>query len=219
MGPGDALATIAESQLGVRSDAWSDRGRLFGYLMASDSSLADFGTRKNGVTELRWTRPGFGTPSALHATHRYSLMPELHAAASPPAMLRIHNWCAAFVDWCVLELLMKQGNLTTLSLAHRPGTASATGLLDWGRRRGCNVFEGGKLAPQRGDIAVYTFHTRHGDQHHVGIVSECEANSSRLSTVEGNTSQSGHGNQGYAVAKRPRDKSLLKGLVRLPASR
>jgi hypothetical protein len=24
-------------------------------------------------------------------------------------LLRIHSWCAAFVDWCVLQLLLQQG--------------------------------------------------------------------------------------------------------------
>ena len=214
MDPGDALATIAESQIGTRSGVWLDRARLFGDLMATDARLVAF--RKKGATELHWIQPGFGTPLEYAPAH-VTLQPGPIAEPGPP-MLCIHDWCAAFVDWCVGELLLQHANLTTIPYARRPRTAAAAGLLDWGRMRGCTVSGGDSLSPRRGDIAVYAFHTQDGDQNHVGIVSLYETNAAHLHSVEGNTSWFGHGNQGYAVAKRLREKSQLKGLVRLPAS-
>jgi hypothetical protein len=217
--PGDALATIAESQIGTRSDIWLDRARLYGYLMATDASLVDFGTREaGGLTELLWVQPGFGASTVKHVPAHVTLQPGLLPESGPPGMLRIHNWCAAFVDWCVGELLMRHANLTTIPFAQRPRTAAAVGLLDWGRMRGCAVLGRDSLSPRRGDIAVYTFHTPRGDQNHVGIVSLFETTAGQLHSIEGNTSWSAHGNQGYTVAKRLREKSQLKGLVRLPAS-
>jgi hypothetical protein len=216
--PGDALATIAESQIGTRSDDWLDRARLYGYLMATDASLVEFGTREPGkAPELHWTTPGFGAPAVGHAHAHVTLQPGPYQESGPPGMLRIHNWCAAFVDWCVGELLLRHGDLTTIPFARRPRTAAAVGLLDWGRRRGCTVLGGDSPSVRRGDIAVYAFHTPRGDQNHVGIVSRFETPAGQLHSIEGNTSWSGHGNQGYTVAKRLRERSQLKGLVRLPA--
>ena len=213
MDPGDALATIAEGQIGTRSDAWSDRGNLYGYLMATGSRLADFGTPRQGRSPgLHWVRPGFATPAALHVPFRATLRSGLAPDPSTPDMLRLQNWCAAFVDWCVLQLLLRFGHTTSLSLAHRPRTASAFGLLDWGRRHwrdGCAVLEDRDLAPRRGDVAVFKFS-------HVGIVSSSEASPTQFTSVEGNTTQFGHGNQGYVVARRVRSTSELRGLIRLP---
>ena len=219
MDPGDALATIAESQIGTRSDVWLDRARLYGYLMATDARLVDFGTREaDRPPELHWTNPGFGAPLIKRAPAPATLQPGPLQESSPSGMLRYYNWCAAFVDWCVGELLLRHANLTTIPYARRPRTAAAVGLLDWGRTRGCTVLGGDSPSPRRGDIAVYTFHTPPGDQNHVGIVSLFETTASRLHSIEGNTSWSGHGNPGYTVAMRLREKSQLKGLVRLPAS-
>ena len=213
MDPGDALATIAESQLGTRSDLWSDQGSLFGYLLATNAHLAAFGSagKKKKRRDLHWVREGFGERAALHVPHSLTLLPELHQEHSP-YLLRIHNWCAAFVDWCVLQLLLRHGHTTFLSLAARPRTAAAFGLLAWGRRQHCLVFEGHHLSPQRGDIAVFRFS-------HVGIVSSPLTKSREFMSVEGNTTRFGHGNQGYVVERRSRSASQLRGLVRIPEYR
>jgi hypothetical protein len=211
MDPGDALATIAESQIGIRSDSWSNQGSMFGYLMATDSSLTAFGTqnRKGAGPALQWDRVGFGS-RGLPRAHHFSLL-DPPQEPDPQFVLHFHNWCAAFVDWCVMQLLLRRGQTTALSLGKRPKTALAFGLLDWGRNNGCTVFADEPFTPSRGDIAVYKFS-------HVGIVASSDAKSTQLMSIEGNTTQLGHGNQGYVVAKRARNKTLLKGLVRLPAS-
>lgn len=226
MDPGDRLATIAESQIGVRSDNWESRGNMYGYLMATHASLVDFGTRKRrGPAELHWAHTGFGTSGWLEPRRRFTLLSDLSADRSPSALLRFHNWCAAFVDWCVLQLLLQYPGSANLSLGHRPRTAVAFELLRWGRRAQCTVIEAPYLvlaenvvqpqqaafnaSPRRGDIAVFKFS-------HVGIVSSSETKSTQFLTVEGNTTLLGRGNQGYTVAKRSRNKTLLMGLVRLP---
>jgi hypothetical protein len=127
----------------------------------------------------------------------------------PPVILRVHSWCAAFVDWCVLQLLTGSPQATCLTFSHRPTTASAFELLNWGKASGCTVFEGNGTMPERGDIAVFAFS-------HTGIVTHSEKG--QFSSVEGNTAPAGGStsNQGYMVEKRWRKQHLLKGLIRLP---
>jgi hypothetical protein len=84
----------------------------------------------------------------------------------------------------------------------------AFGLLQWGKSSDCTVLEGNHHAPERGDIAVFTFS-------HTGIVTQ-PGNGHFFFSVEGNTTPSTGGNQGYLVAKRWRAQALLKGLIRLP---
>lgn len=210
MSPGDSLAKIAETQVGIRGDLQSGRAALYGYLLATDASLSAF--------DPEWSRSGFGTsgqspfrllniPSEAQPPARFRLLNPEQAAFEPPVILRIHSWCAAFVDWCVLQLLMKSQTDTALPLSRRPKTALAFGLLAWGNTSGCEVFNGHQMAPRRGDIAVFTFS-------HTGIVTQ--AGSGGFHSVEGNTTTVGSGNQGYIVEKRWRPQSLLKGFVRLP---
>jgi hypothetical protein len=209
MSAGDSLAKIAESQVGVRGDLQSGRSALYGYLLATNASLSAF--------DPQWSRSGFGTsgqspyrllntPSEAQPPARFRLLNPEATASEPPVILRMHSWCAAFVDWCVLQLLLKS-YVTALTLSRRPKTALAFGLLVWGKNNGCEVFNGHQVAPQRGDIAVFTFS-------HTGIVTQ--TGSGGFNSVEGNTTSGGPGNQGYIVEKRWRAQSLLKGFVRLP---
>ncbi|MDB4914763.1 MAG: peptidoglycan binding domain protein [Gemmatimonadetes bacterium] len=209
MDAGDYLARIAEGQVGTRSDLHSGRASLYGYLLATDASLAAF--------EPEWARTGFGSDIAS----RYHLLNSggagsasrfrlLDTQPSPPdfqAIMRIHSWCAAFVDWCVMRLLMESPHATSLPLGMRPKTASAFGLLKWGKNSNCTVFDGNHSAPVRGDIAVFNFS-------HTGIV--VQSGVGHFYSVEGNTTPGTGGNQGYLVARRMRAQVLLRGIVRLP---
>jgi hypothetical protein len=129
------------------------------------------------------------------------------SAPESPVILRLYNWCAAFVDWCVLQLLLSSPNATSLSLVQRPTTASAYGLLPWGKKSGCTVFNGNQTAPLRGDIAIFNFS-------HTGIV--VQSGSAHFHSMEGNTTPGDGGNQGYLVARRLRSQRGLKGVIRLP---
>lgn len=209
---GDALALIAEGQRDKRADLSSDRAAVFGYLMATD---ADF-----GAFQPTWSRSRYGEPSASRlgllgrAPEQSWLAPTMRLpglsgdGVESPYLLRIHSWCAAFVDWCVLQLLLQHATSTSLTLAQRPRTAKAFDLLAWGEASGCTVFQGADNAPVRGDIVVFTFS-------HTGIVSE--VGTGHFDSVEGNTTSIGGGNQGYVVTRRRRSQHLLKGFVRLPS--
>ena len=83
----------------------------------------------------------------------------------------------------------------------------AFGLLHWGQSNDCTVFNGNHAAPERGDVAVFTFS-------HTGIVTH--PGNGGFYSVEGNTTPGTGGNQGYLVEKRWRAQSLLKGFIRLP---
>lgn len=217
--PGDALALIAEGQIGTRADLPSEQAAVFGYLMATGAPLAAFAPV--------WSRSRYGEASASRSgllgraagesgpASRYRLPGLTGSVAESAYMLRIHSWCAAFVDWCVLQLLLSYSSSTALTLAKLPKTAAAVGLLDWGSRSGCTVFNGNKTAPARGDIVVLTFHEKHGVSHHTGIVSR--TGSGYFDSVEGNTTLGSGGNQGYVVMRRRRSQHLLQGLVRLPS--
>jgi hypothetical protein len=209
MDVGDCLARIAESQIGTRGDLHSGRAALYGYLLATNAKL--------GAFEPKWTKTGFGSdrasrygllsPGESDSSSHFGLL-DAHKAPELPAILRIHSWCAAFVDWCVMELLTKSPSATSLQLALRPRTASAFGLLTWGKTTpGCLVVHGYHTSPVRGDIVVFNFS-------HTGIV--VESGKGHFHSVEGNTTPGTGGNQGYIVQRRMRVEHLMKGFIRLP---
>lgn len=210
MDAGDSLARIAESQVGTRGDLQAGRAALYGYLLATDAKLSAFAPE--------WARTGFGsgTASRFHllnlsraneASSRFRLLDAESSDPELPVILRIHSWCAAFVDWCVMQLLLKSPHATSLALTRRPRTASAFGLLQWGRSSDCTVVNGNHSAPTRGDIVVFNFS-------HTGIV--VQSGAGHFHSVEGNTTPSAGGNQGYVVEKRVRSQHALRGFVRLP---
>jgi len=217
--PGDALARIAEGQVATRADLPSEQAAVLGYLMATDAPLSAF--------QPVWSRSRYGEASASRLrlvgqsprgsglASRLRLPNLTDTSAESAYMLRIHSWCAAFVDWCVLQLLLSYSSTTTLSLAKVPRTAAAVGLLHWGEKNGCGVFQGSKTAPARGDIFVLTLREKHSVSHHTGIVTR--AGTGDFESVEGNTTLGDGGNQGYVVARRRRSQHLLLGLVRLPS--
>jgi hypothetical protein len=208
MDVGDCLARVAESQIGTRGDLQSGRAALYGYLLATDAKLSAF--------DPKWTKTGFGSDHASHysllnpggsdASSRLHLL-DTKTAPELPVILRIHSWCAAFVDWCVMELLAKTPQATSLPFVHRPKTPSAFGLLLWGTSSRCYTVHGHTTAPVRGDIVVFNFS-------HTGIV--VESGKGHFHSVEGNTTPGTGGNQGYIVERRLRNQALIKGFVRLP---
>jgi hypothetical protein len=208
MDAGDYLARIAESQIGKRGDLQSGRAQLYGYLLGTHAKFSAF--------EPEWARTGFGGGTAsryslLNAQQNapsFRLLDAQQTAPELPVILRIHSWCAAFVDWCVMQLLMNSPHTTSLALSHRPRTASAFGLLQWGKGSNCDVFEGNTVSPARGDIAIFNFS-------HTGIIVQ-PVRGGHFYSVEGNTTPSTGGNQGYLVEKRSRSQGLLRGIVRLP---
>jgi hypothetical protein len=206
----DTLARIAETQIGTRGDLDSGRAALYGYLLATDAHL--------GAFQPEWKRQGFGTPRLTHASllnpngsnpsSGLRLLGNVDGGSPhSPFILRIHSWCAAFVDWCVLQLLLTAPNTTALPLSRRPRTAVAFNLLNWGKSNGCSVFMGSHHAPLRGDIVVFSFS-------HTGVV--VDPDKGGFFSVEGNTTLASGGNQGYIVERRRRRQSLVKGIVRLP---
>lgn len=110
-----------------------------------------------------------------------------------------YPWCAAFVDWCVAQLFVRQP----------PKTPAAFGLIEWGKAVGCIVFGPQEGNPQRGDIVVYAFS-------HCGIVTDFDINHKTFYAVEGNTNDQG-GRDGYIVARRARNCASVKRFIRLPA--
>ena len=60
------------------------------------------GAGNNG--DLAWS---LNIPGESQAPAKFLLLNPEQAAIEPPVIFRIHSWCAAFVDWCVLQLLMK----------------------------------------------------------------------------------------------------------------
>jgi hypothetical protein len=211
MNAGDKLAQIAETQIGTRGDISSGRAALYGYLMATDANLSAF--------DPEWARRGFGESAssrfrllnpggaAAQPNSRIRLLGPESGPPEPPVILRMHSWCAAFVDWCVMQLLLTSPHATALTLSRRPKTALAFGLLQWARSNGCAVADRKSGHPERGDIAVFTFS-------HTGIV--VQSGKGGFYSVEGNTTPAAGGNQGYIVEKRWRASNLLKGFIRLP---
>lgn len=117
-------------------------------------------------------------------------------------------WCAAFVDWCVQQWVIKDN----IKIAHIPRTASAFGLIDWANDNHLQVFNSpiskDSIQPISGDIVVYEFS-------HTGIVSKLNDDKYDFFAIEGNTN-SGGGRDGYEVCERGRHYSLVKKFIRLP---
>lgn len=114
-------------------------------------------------------------------------------------------WCAAFVDWCVQQWAAQGG----FAFAEVPRTASAFGLITWANDNHLQVFgpNEGDPDPLPGDIVVYNFS-------HTGIVSKVGDDTYSFYAIEGNTNPQG-GRDGYEVAERGRDYTLVRKFIRL----
>jgi hypothetical protein len=112
-------------------------------------------------------------------------------------------WCAAFVDWCLLQLSRMIGMQFT-----RPQTASAFGLIDWGKEQNLLVFAAGSnYDPKRGDLVVYNFS-------HCGIVADVDLAGKTFHALEGNSNIDGS-RDGYEVVRHARNFDSVRQFIRL----
>jgi hypothetical protein len=120
-------------------------------------------------------------------------------------------WCAAFVCWCVGQLIAREpGRLAARIEANPPREASVYGLEDWARRMGLPFSDDhdNPIAPQRGDLVFYRFS-------HVEIVRNVFP--SHFETIGGNTEAQSGGDErdGGCVAIRTRSFQLVRSFARL----
>lgn len=121
-----------------------------------------------------------------------------------------YAWCAAFVSLCVQKLVAAYPLHYSGVTAPREPSVSRF-LNNWATHQKCLIFKPSSkvISPQAGDIVVYTFS-------HIGIV---ESLADRIATtIEGNTNDEGS-REGYEVANRDRNFSLIRAFIRLPVKR
>ena len=113
-------------------------------------------------------------------------------------------WCAAFVDWCVMQAMETDGPYTF----KRPRTAGAWALEDWSLEQDASTNT--KKRPGRdikaGDIVIFRIS-------HVGIALSSVRESGYVSTVEGNTNAAGS-REGQGVFTKARRYTEFKTRIR-----
>lgn len=116
-------------------------------------------------------------------------------------------WCAAFVDWCVLQAMQATGTKETPTFK-RPRTAGAWDLENWSRKQDNTTQtkkpHGGDIKP--GDIVIFTFS-------HVGIAISEPDGSGFIETCEGNTDSLGS-REGGGVFRKRRKLSAIRSRIR-----
>lgn len=117
-------------------------------------------------------------------------------------------WCAAFVDWCIQQLLL-QPEYQNMAPKQRPTTAAAFGLLEWAKKQGLTTPTPDDYHPKAGDIVVYEFS-------HCGIVTGYSPGT--ITTVEGNTNGKGERDSvtGDGVWRKTRSTSLVRRYIKMP---
>lgn len=124
-------------------------------------------------------------------------------------------WCAAFVDWCVMQWLKSPSVCELLKVAEpeqwRPKTAGAWDLASWAKKHSLRV-AGSSSEARRGDICIFDF-SGHG---HVGIVA-ADSERGEVSTIDGNTNGRGERDSatGDGVWLKHRSRDLVRCFVRL----
>jgi hypothetical protein len=112
-------------------------------------------------------------------------------------------WCAAFVDWCVMQAMKTDGPYSF----ERPRTAGAWALEDWSLEQDESTWTlrnpDSDIKP--GDIIIYKFS-------HVGF-SISAPSDGRITTVEGNTDSSGS-REGGGVFVKSRKLTQIKTRIR-----
>ena len=105
-------------------------------------------------------------------------------------------WCVILQEWCAAE--------AGTPLPYK--TASCTELLNWYRSHdpGCIV-----KTPKAGDLGIMSFSK---GSYHIGIIESVSGNT--IITIEGNTSANGSQDNGGAVLRRSRSKSLFVAFIR-----
>jgi hypothetical protein len=123
------------------------------------------------------------------------------------------KWCAAFVDWCLLQAIVIHGGVKWA----RPQTAGAYDLENWAKGKYdarvagyWRVIAAKSTPPRRGDICTFSWS-------HVGIVVRYDGNI--VTTVEGNTGAQKTGTSdnpsGDGVFVKTHRLSELRNLIRL----
>lgn len=165
-----------------------------------NSKLSEIAASQVGVKEV-------GGNNCGKKIREYQSATNLSPAAWP--------WCAAFVDWCVLEWLKDPAVAkwldlrTTRPASWRPKTAAAFGLIKWAQDRPHTTTIYPETAkPQAGDIVVFDFS-------HCGIVTGTSG--SKILTVEGNTNGRGErdSESGDGVWAKSRAASLARCFIRI----
>lgn len=111
-------------------------------------------------------------------------------------------WCAIFVYYCLAHTGGKELMSGCANKAYCPT------IWNWGKAKKYN-----KTSPKAGDLVLFDWE-KDNVCDHIGFVIKDNGNGT-IQTVEGNTSNTSNGNGG-CVQIRTRNKSLVKGYIRLP---
>lgn len=123
-------------------------------------------------------------------------------------------WCAAFVDWVIMNALTSKDVMKELGLRNvvqvknwRPRTAAAWDFDKWAAAKGFSILTENDKA-KAGDIVTFDFS-------HIGIVIEDQIDENII-TVEGNTNGKGErdSTSGDGVWKKTRSKKIIRTLLR-----
>lgn len=123
-------------------------------------------------------------------------------------------WCAAFVDWVIMQALTSKDVMKELGLKNatqvknwRPRTAGAWDLDNWAKTHGFKILTENDRA-KSGDIVTFDFS-------HVGIVIADQIDENII-TVEGNTNTKGDRDSlsGDGVWQKVRNHKLIRTLLR-----
>lgn len=161
--------------------------------MKLSEAIVDVAAREVGVEEVNGSNCG-------ERVNQYKAATNLPPGESWP-------WCAAFVDWCVLQAMGHCG-ITETKTFKRPRTAGAWDLENWSLAQD-NTTKTSK--PHRGniqlgDIVIFTFS-------HVGIAVDFPDSEGYVSTIEGNTDSSGS-REGGGVFRKRRKLSSIRSSIR-----
>lgn len=123
-------------------------------------------------------------------------------------------WCAAFVDWVIMQALISKEVMKELGLKNatqaknwRPRTAGAWDFDNWAKSHGFKILSENDKA-LAGDIVTFDFS-------HIGIVIADQIDENII-TVEGNTNNKGERDSlsGDGVWQKTRNHKLIRSLIR-----
>jgi len=138
----------------------------------------------------------------INGTNKGPRVDEYKAATNLPPH-ESWAWCAAFVDWLVMQAMKTDGPYTF----KRPTTAGAWDLERWSLAQDNSTktkrYPGADI--KAGDIVIFTFH-------HTGVAI-ADAKDGYVDTIEGNTDREGS-REGGAVWHKRRSVSAIKTRIR-----
>ena len=115
-------------------------------------------------------------------------------------------WCAAFVCWCMMQAIAKEGRPISFK---RMTTAAVRFMKAWSLRQddSTRTRDEPGLDIQPGDIVIYRFS-------HTGIAVSKPDKNGFVQVVEGNTNKDGS-REGYEVCEHTRKCSAIKTRIRI----